>query len=189
MWVRDICISTQPNGVLKMLTARKKVRPLPTHRLALRYTTDSSSDYSSSDHFTLDDSSQDSLSDSLSKTLSDSHSDTSIDYSSRHSSSGYAISDSPCDSSTAISARSSRKRCRSPTTSVPATLLVHGALSPIRADLFLPCKRIRDFDFVNDLEVNLEVGYVPYVPTEIGLGVDVEDSCEPYTKLDIDHNV
>ncbi|GJQ89064.1 putative reverse transcriptase domain-containing protein [Tanacetum coccineum] len=50
---------TQPNGVLRMLTARKRVGPLPTHRLALRY----SSDYSSSDQFTSDDSSRDSPSD------------------------------------------------------------------------------------------------------------------------------
>ncbi|GJV76226.1 putative reverse transcriptase domain-containing protein [Tanacetum coccineum] len=41
---------TQPNGVLQMLTVRKRVRPLPTHRLALRY----SVDYSSSDQFTSD---------------------------------------------------------------------------------------------------------------------------------------
>ncbi|GKE71322.1 hypothetical protein Tco_1529394 [Tanacetum coccineum] len=35
----------EPNRVLKMLTARKSVGSLPTHRLALRY----SADYSSSD--------------------------------------------------------------------------------------------------------------------------------------------
>ncbi|GJV49721.1 reverse transcriptase domain-containing protein [Tanacetum coccineum] len=70
---------TQPNGVLQMLTARKRVRPLPTHRLALRY----SVDYSSSDQFTSDDSSRDSHSDFSSKTSSDSH----LDFSSlRHSS-------------------------------------------------------------------------------------------------------
>nr|GEV70320.1 putative reverse transcriptase domain-containing protein [Tanacetum cinerariifolium] len=118
---------TQPNGVLKMLTAKKRVGPLPTHQLALRYIVD----YSSSNHFTSDDS----LRDSPSETSSYSHSDTSFDSSSRHSSSGYAISDSPCDSLTAISARPSCKRCRSSTTSVPVALSIPGALSPIRADL------------------------------------------------------
>ncbi|GKD54689.1 hypothetical protein Tco_1288076 [Tanacetum coccineum] len=44
---------TQPNKVLQMLTARKWVGPLPNHRLALRY----SANYSSSNHFTSDDSS------------------------------------------------------------------------------------------------------------------------------------
>ncbi|GJU60127.1 hypothetical protein Tco_1237893 [Tanacetum coccineum] len=39
-----------------MMTMRKRVRPLPTHRLAVRH----SVDYSSSDHFSSDDSSRDS---------------------------------------------------------------------------------------------------------------------------------
>ncbi|GKC88380.1 hypothetical protein Tco_1149029, partial [Tanacetum coccineum] len=90
-----------------MLTARKRVRPLPTHQLALRY----SSNYSSSNQFTSDDSSQDSQSDSSSNTSSDSHSESSSESSLRHSSLGYAISDSPCDSPT-TSARPFRKRCR-----------------------------------------------------------------------------
>ncbi|GKD60913.1 hypothetical protein Tco_1298422, partial [Tanacetum coccineum] len=172
---------THPNRVLKMLTARKRVGPLPTHRLALRYTTD----YSSLDHFTLDDSSQD----SPSEALSDSHSDTLSDSSSRHSSSGYVISDSPCDSSTAIFARPSRKRCRSPTSSVPVASPVCRALSPVRADLLPPHKRIWDSDSANDFEVSSEEDFEPYVPREIGLGVDVEDSYEPYTELDIDPDV
>ncbi|GJZ24117.1 hypothetical protein Tco_0561576 [Tanacetum coccineum] len=86
---------TQPSGVLQMLTARKRVGPLPTYRLALRY----SANYSLSDQFTSDDSLRDSQSDSSSETSSDSYSDSSSDSSSRHSSSSYAISDSPFDSS------------------------------------------------------------------------------------------
>nr|GEU74787.1 putative reverse transcriptase domain-containing protein [Tanacetum cinerariifolium] len=172
---------TQPNGVLKMLTARKIVGPLHTHRLALRY----SADYSSSDHFTLDDSSRDSPSDSS----SDSHSDASSDSSSRHSSLGYAISDSPCASPMDISARPSHKRCRSPTTSVPVASPVRGALSLVRDDLLPLHKRIRDSDFVTNFEVSLEEDYVPYVPREIGLGVDVEDSYESYTEADTNPDV
>ncbi|GKG62493.1 hypothetical protein Tco_0634266, partial [Tanacetum coccineum] len=49
-----------------------------------------------------------------------------------------------------------------------------------------PHKRIRDSNFVTDFEVSLEEGYVP---REIGLGVDVEDGYEPYTKPDIDPDV
>ncbi|GKE31361.1 hypothetical protein Tco_1450683, partial [Tanacetum coccineum] len=130
---------TWPNGVLKMLTAKKRVGPLPTHRLALRY----SADYYASNHFTSDDSSRDSPSDS---------------------------SYSP----TATSARPSRKRSRSPTASALVASPVPGALSPVRADLLPPRKRIRDSDFVTSFKVILEVGFVSYVPREIGLGIDVE---------------
>ncbi|GJU57289.1 hypothetical protein Tco_1235055 [Tanacetum coccineum] len=120
--------------------AERSVGSLPTHRLALRY----SADYSSSD----------------------SHLDTSSYSSSRHSPSGYALSDSPCDSPTATSAGPSRKRCRSPTSSVLVVSPVRGALSLVRVDLFPPRKRIRDSNSVTDFEVSSEDSYVPYVPRE-----------------------
>ncbi|GKF46797.1 hypothetical protein Tco_0136599, partial [Tanacetum coccineum] len=59
------------NGPVHMMTARKRVGPLPTHRLAVRH----SVDYSSSDHFSSDDSSRDSSSSSLSESFSDSSMD------------------------------------------------------------------------------------------------------------------
>ncbi|GJX76154.1 hypothetical protein Tco_0322965, partial [Tanacetum coccineum] len=126
---------------------------------------------------------------SSSKTSLDSHSDTSPDSSLRHSSSGHPILDSPCDSSTATFARPSRKRCRSPTSSVHVASPVPGALSPVHADLLPPHKRIRDFDTVTDFEFSLEEVYVPYVPREIGLGVDVEDNYKPYTEPDVYFNI
>nr|GEX66876.1 putative reverse transcriptase domain-containing protein [Tanacetum cinerariifolium] len=129
-------------------------------------------DYSSSDHFTSDDSSRD----SSSKTSSDS--------SSRHSSSGHPILDSPCDSQTATSAGPSRKRCRSLTSLVHVASPVPRALSLVRAGLLPPRKRIRDSNTMIDFEVSLEEGYKPYVPREIRLGFDVEDSYEPYTEPD-----
>nr|GEY74465.1 hypothetical protein [Tanacetum cinerariifolium] len=67
------------------MTARKRVGPLPTHRLAMRH----SVDYSSLDHFTAGDSSRDSPSDSSSETSSDSSSDSLSDSSSGHSSSDH----------------------------------------------------------------------------------------------------
>ncbi|GKA68805.1 hypothetical protein Tco_0768722, partial [Tanacetum coccineum] len=161
------------------------VGSLHTHRIALRYSTD----YSSSDCFTSDDTSRDSSSDSSLDTSSDSHLDASSDSSSRHSSSCYAILDSPCDSPTATSAGPSRKRCRSPTSSVLVDSPVRRALSPVRVDLFPLPKRIRDSNSVTDLEVSLEEGYVPYVPREVGLGVDVEDSYDPYTEPDVDSDI
>nr|GEW58674.1 hypothetical protein [Tanacetum cinerariifolium] len=82
-----------------------------------------------------------------------------------------------------------RKRCRSTTSSVPVVLPVRGALSLVRADLSLPPKRIKDSDSVTDLEVSSEDGYEPYVPREVGLGVDFKDSYESYTEPDIDSDI
>ncbi|GKC35762.1 putative reverse transcriptase domain-containing protein [Tanacetum coccineum] len=161
-----------------MLTARKRVGPLPTHQLALRY----SADYSSSNQFTSDDSSQD----SPLETSLDSHSDSSSDSSSRHSS-GYDILETPCDSPTATFERLSRKRCRS--SFVPVFSPVRRALSYVCADLLPPPKRIRDSNSVTDLEVSSEDSYGSYIPREVGLGVDVKDSSEPYTKPDVDSDV
>nr|GEV26412.1 hypothetical protein [Tanacetum cinerariifolium] len=80
-----------PNGPVHMMTARKRVGPLPTHRLAVRH----SVDYSSSDHFTLDDSSRDSSSGSSSETSLDSPSDDLSDSSSSHSSSNHLLPAQP----------------------------------------------------------------------------------------------
>ncbi|GKF40880.1 hypothetical protein Tco_0124222, partial [Tanacetum coccineum] len=118
-----------------------------------------------------------------------SHSDTSSDSSSRHSLSGYAISDSPYYSPTATSVGPSRKGHRSPTTSVPVASPLRKALTPVCADLLPPRKRIKDSNSVTDFEVSLEEVYVSYVPRVIGLGVDVKDSYEPYTEPDIDPDV
>ncbi|GJZ84365.1 putative reverse transcriptase domain-containing protein, partial [Tanacetum coccineum] len=165
-----------PNGPIHMMTARKRVRSLLTHRLTVRH----SVDYSSSDHFTSDDSSRDSPSDLSSETSSDSSSDAISDSSPGHSSldrsspalpSGMGSSHQLCssvpsfpNSSAAIiegpshssSARPSRKRSRSPTTSVPVSSPIPRALSSICADLLPPYKRIRSSEFVTDLEAKID---------------------------------
>nr|GEV75000.1 hypothetical protein [Tanacetum cinerariifolium] len=69
-----------------MMSVRKKVGLLPTHRLAVRH----SLDYSSSYHFTLDDSSRDSSLSSSSQTSSDSSTDALSNSSSSHSSSNHS---------------------------------------------------------------------------------------------------
>ncbi|GJW05557.1 putative reverse transcriptase domain-containing protein [Tanacetum coccineum] len=51
------------------------------------------------------------------------------------------------------------------------------------------CKRRRYSDSKTDFKVSSEEGYVSYVLREIGLGVDVEDSFEPYNELDIDPDI
>ncbi|GJZ28412.1 reverse transcriptase domain-containing protein [Tanacetum coccineum] len=125
---------------------------------------------------------------SLPETSSDSHSDTSFNSSSRHSSSSHSLSDSPCDSLT-IFMGPYRKRRRSLTNLVNVASPIPEALSPVRADLLPSCKRIRDSDSVTNFKISSEEGFVPHVPREIGLGVDVEDSYEPYTEPDIDPDV
>nr|GFB99844.1 hypothetical protein [Tanacetum cinerariifolium] len=69
-----------------------------------------------------------------------------LDSSSRHSSSDHSSPDLP-----STSTGPSRKRRRSPMTSVPALPLVYGALSPVRADLIPSPKRVMD------------IGYLAYV--------------------------
>ncbi|GKB19318.1 putative reverse transcriptase domain-containing protein, partial [Tanacetum coccineum] len=77
-------------------------------------------------------------------TLSDSSSDDLSD-----SSFGLSSSD---HSSPALPSGPSRKRSRSPTTSILISLPIPGALSPARANLLPPPKRIRSSDSATDLE-------------------------------------
>ncbi|GKE99624.1 hypothetical protein Tco_0022975 [Tanacetum coccineum] len=190
-----------------MMTARKRVGPQPTHRLAVRH----SIDYSSSDHFTLDDSSRDSSSESSLDSSSDDLSNSSFSHSSSdHSSpalplgmrsshqlcssvpsiphSSAAIIERPSDSSFA---GPSRKRSRSPTTSVPLSSPIPGALSSVHDDMLPHRKRIRSSSFVMDLEVSSDENSELFVPKDTGLRVDVDvrDSDEPYLEPNIDLEV
>ncbi|GKD98974.1 hypothetical protein Tco_1382871, partial [Tanacetum coccineum] len=194
------------NGPVHMMTARKRVGLLPTHRLAVKH----SVEYSSSNHFASDDSSRDSSSSSSSETSSDSSSDDLSDHSLPAPSSGMRPSHHLCSlvpsiphSSDVISDRPSHdsslaspscKRSRSPATSVPLSLPILRALSYARADLLLSPKRVRSSEFATDLEGCSEDSFELYVPREAGFGVDVEgESSEPYryrgTDLEMDDNV
>ncbi|GJX44398.1 hypothetical protein Tco_0261074 [Tanacetum coccineum] len=244
-----------------MMTTRKRVGPLLTPRLDLRY----SVDYSSSDHFTSDDSSRDSSSSSSSETSSDSSSDALSDSSSsylssdhpsstlssgmrsshqlcslvpsiHHSSaaiterpshtssvgpsrkrSSYLSSDHPSSTlssgmrsshqlcslvpsihhlSAAITERPShtssvgpsRKRSRSPTTSMPVSSPIPGALSSVRAHLLQPRKRIMSSDSLADLEVSSAESSEPSRSrgTDLEMDVDVKRSDEPHSEPEID---
>nr|GEV71089.1 hypothetical protein [Tanacetum cinerariifolium] len=104
-------------------------------------------------YFSPDDSARDSSSDSSSEASSDFHSGASSDSSSRHSLSDHSFPDLP-----STFARPSRKRRRSPMTSVPASSPIFGALSHIRADSVPSHKRVRDSDYLADIEdINLEI--------------------------------
>ncbi|GKE28600.1 hypothetical protein Tco_1443984, partial [Tanacetum coccineum] len=147
------------NGPIYMMTARKRVGPLPTHRLAVRHFADHSS------------------SDLSSEASSDFYSDASSDSSSRHSLSDHSSSDLP-----STSTGPSRKRHRSPMTYVPALPLVSGALSPVRADLIPSPKRVKDSGYLADVEVDPR-------EISLRDDAIVRDSDEPHLEQDIDPEI
>nr|GEX46497.1 putative reverse transcriptase domain-containing protein [Tanacetum cinerariifolium] len=153
-----------PNGPVYMMTARKMVRPLPTHRLTVRH----SVDYSSSDHFT-------------SVPSRSSYYLCSLVSSIPHSS----AAERPSHSSITVP---SRKRSRSPTTSVSRSSPILRALSPARADLLPPPKRFRSFCFVIDLEDRLDESSESSIPRETSFRDDVVimGSDKPCLEQDID---
>ncbi|GJW79646.1 hypothetical protein Tco_0143621 [Tanacetum coccineum] len=191
------------NRPVHMMTVRKRVGPLPTHRLIVRH----SVDYSFSDHFSSDDSS----SDSSSETSLDSPMDALSDFASSRSSSDHSLPASPSGTrsshrlcslvpsvhrSSAIferpshdssSASRSRKRSRSHVASIPLSSHTLWALSYTLADLLPSPKRIRSPETTMDLEDCSEDRFKPYVPREVGLGVDFEDeSSEPSRSIGAD---
>ncbi|GJT77574.1 putative reverse transcriptase domain-containing protein [Tanacetum coccineum] len=165
---------THPGGPCRALTARKLVRPLPSHRLALRYTSHhldhftsgsssshSSSDHSSSGHYisghslsrhTPLDTTDADLSTlprfvhpSLAKTPR--CSEAYLCWRSAPLSIMYPPTTSESsagDSSSESSVGPSRKRCRSPAATVTSSIRATRALVPSRADLIPPRKRFRD---------------------------------------------
>ncbi|GJY50523.1 hypothetical protein Tco_0441370 [Tanacetum coccineum] len=139
---------THLNGPRKLLTARKRVGPLPSRRLASRHASPRSPDHHSSSSSSSSDSSP---VHSLGLDASDqAHSGSStrdvsprLCYPPRVSTRSRDSSEGPMHSSP-HSAGPSRKRCRSPVDSVPLSMPVTGSLAPTRADLSPPRKRFRD---------------------------------------------
>ncbi|GJR17266.1 hypothetical protein Tco_0965793 [Tanacetum coccineum] len=121
------------NGLVHMMTARKRVGLLPTYRLAVRH---------SAGHSSSDLSSEASL---------DFHLNASSNSSLRHSLFDHSSPDLP-----STSARPSRKRRRSPMASVPTLPLLSEALSPVRADLIPSPKRVRDSSYSTDVEAEID---------------------------------
>nr|GFA51568.1 hypothetical protein [Tanacetum cinerariifolium] len=84
----------------------------------------------------------------------------------------------------------SRKRSRSPATSIPLSSPVPRALYSARVDLLPSPKRIKSPESATDLEGCSEDSFKPYVPRVVGLGVDIEDeSFEPSRAKGIDARV
>nr|GEW24147.1 hypothetical protein [Tanacetum cinerariifolium] len=179
-----------PNGPVHMMTARKWVGPLPTHRLTLRH----SVDYYSSVLFTSDDSSDTSSNSSLDDLSDSSSRHSSLDHSSPPLPSGMRSSHQLCllvpsipYSPAAITERPfhssftgpSRKRSRSPTTSIPISSHIPGALSSARAVLLRPPKSIRSFNFAMDLKDCSDKSY------ESAKGIDTRVVVETVTREEV----
>ncbi|GKF43292.1 hypothetical protein Tco_0129844, partial [Tanacetum coccineum] len=86
------------------------------------------------------------------------------------------------------------KRSRSPAASVPLSLPTLEALSYARADLLPSPKRIRSLKIATDLKDYSEDSFKPYVPREVGLGVDFKDESSELSRfrgadLEMDVNV
>ncbi|GJT00731.1 hypothetical protein Tco_0821900 [Tanacetum coccineum] len=170
----DRLYHTHSGGPCRALTVRKSVRPLPSYRLALRYTSHhldhftsgSSSSHSSSDHTS---SGYSILGHSLSGHTPSDTTDTDsstpprfvhppltrtqrcseayLRWRSASLSTMYppmTSKSSAGDSSSESSAGPSHKRCRSPTTTVTSPIHATTALVSSRVDLLLPRKRFRD---------------------------------------------
>nr|GEV94266.1 hypothetical protein [Tanacetum cinerariifolium] len=151
---------TQPNEVRKMLTTRKRVRALPSGRLASRYPPDHSSSYP----FSSDVSSSDSLSDYSSNS------------SSGHSllDSSFSFDDSSSDTPATIYKKPSCKRHMSPANLVPLATHTPGALSPMRVDLLPPHKRIRCFADIDANTAAVETA----VALEVSIGIEADVGVE-----------
>ncbi|GJV11732.1 putative ribonuclease H-like domain-containing protein [Tanacetum coccineum] len=109
---------------------------------------------------------------------------SSSDYSS-DSSSGHSLLDSFFVTPATISARPSRKRCRSPAVLVPLATPVHGALSPIHVDLLPPRKRIRGVvtasDYDNSTEESYEACTEPDIDSNVQTDINVDTTAAEAT--------
>ncbi|GJY32128.1 hypothetical protein Tco_0415623 [Tanacetum coccineum] len=151
----------------KLLTARKRVGPLPARRLASRHASPRSSDHHSSS--------------------SSSSSDSSPVHSLGLDASDQAHSDIPTRdvSPDCVPRGEHHDVVRSPVDSVPLSMPVTGSLAPTRADHLPPRKRFRDsYSSEASLEEDAEVGLT-------GTGVDMElgisDGDEVGDHVEIDH--
>nr|GEV06335.1 hypothetical protein [Tanacetum cinerariifolium] len=136
---------TRPNRLQRVMTARKRVGPLPAYRLAWRHVSPHSLDHHPSS----------SSSPTNSLPVHSSGLDAPDQAHSRYLTRvvsprlGYPPSSSRDSSerlmhSSSHSAGPSRKRCRSSANSVPSSTPVTGSLAPTRVDLLPPRKRFRD---------------------------------------------
>ncbi|GJW09415.1 hypothetical protein Tco_1575242 [Tanacetum coccineum] len=204
---------THPNGPRKLLTARKRVRPLPARRVAWRRVSHHSSDrHSSPDSSSSNAPSDYSLSRHTPPDTTDADLSTpqrfvhrSLARTPRHSeafkrwrSAPFSTPYPPTTSESSLGSSSersldssspssgpSRKRCRSPTASVPSTTHVSRSIAPTPADLLPPRKRFRDSYSLEDsgeehmevdiadADVGISEGVVAYPKDGVGIGFEI----------------
>ncbi|GJR89668.1 hypothetical protein Tco_0213679 [Tanacetum coccineum] len=205
---------THLNGPRKLLTARKRVGPLPACRLASRYASPRSPDHHSSSssssseslpvHFLGLDASDQAHSGSSTRDVS-----PRLCYPPRRAprcseafrhwcaaplSTWYPPTTSESSSGdsskrpmhlSSHSARSYRKRCRSPVDSVPLSTLVIGSLDPTRADLLPPRKRFKDsYSSEASIEEDVEVGLTG-TRVDMKLGISDGDEVGDHVEIDL----
>ncbi|GKD66463.1 hypothetical protein Tco_1308571, partial [Tanacetum coccineum] len=182
------------------LTARKSVRPLSSHRLALRYTS------YHLDRFTFGSSSDTTITDSstpprfiyppLARTSR--CSEAYFRWRSALLSTMYPPTTSESsagDSSSESSARPSRKRCRSPTTTVTSSIHAMRALVPSRADLLLPHKRFSESISPEDsVEEDIDANELADIKTdatadEVAVDKDVKAEVDACIGMEVDVGV
>ncbi|GJZ17324.1 putative reverse transcriptase domain-containing protein [Tanacetum coccineum] len=205
---------THLNGPRKLLTARKRVRPLPAHRLAWRRASPRSSDHSTpfslfhaSDSLPVHSSGLDAP--------NQAHSGSSTRdvpprfcypprRAPRRSKAFHRWCTAPLstlyppttsesssgDSSerplhlSSHSAGPSRKRCRSPIDSVPSSTPVIGSIAPTRADLLPPRKRFRD-SYSFEASIEEDTKVDP-IETEVDMELGIGDGDDVRDHVEID---
>nr|GEV89107.1 reverse transcriptase domain-containing protein [Tanacetum cinerariifolium] len=182
---------TRPNGPRRVMTARKRVGPLPAHRLAWRRVSPHSSDHHPSSSNLPTNSSP--VHSSGLDTPEPRHSEafrrwcaaplsTFYPLTTLESSSGDS-SERPLHSSS-HPVRPSRKRCRSLADSVPSSTPVTGSLAPTCADLLPPRKRFRDsYSFETSMEEDTETDTKD---TEDGRESDIVDGDDVRDHIEVD---
>ncbi|GKE25869.1 hypothetical protein Tco_1441253 [Tanacetum coccineum] len=150
------CWRSQPYHTRPM-TSRKRVGPLPAHRLAWRHVSPRPLDHRPSS------------------------SSSSLDSLPVHSSGG--SSERPLHSSS-HSAGPSRKRCRSPVDSISSSTPVIGSLAPTYADLLPPRKRFRDsYSSEDSIKEDTKVDPIK-TEVDIELGIGDGDDVRDHVKID-----
>ncbi|GKE84395.1 hypothetical protein Tco_1558137, partial [Tanacetum coccineum] len=205
---------THLNGPRKLLTARKRVGPLPSRRLAMRHASPRSSYHhpssssSSSDSSPIHSSGLDAPDQAHSRFLTRDVSPR-LGYPPRRAprrseafcrwcaaplstlyppttseSSSGDSSERPLHSYS-HSVGPSRKRCRSPVDSVPSSTKVLGSLAPTRADLLPPHKRFRDsYSSKASIEEDTEIDPIE---TEVDMELGIGDGDVVGDRVGIDH--
>ncbi|GJX42433.1 hypothetical protein Tco_0257423 [Tanacetum coccineum] len=182
---------THPNEPRKLLTARKRVGPIPARRLVWRRVSHHLSDrYSSPDSSSSSSPSDHSLSGNAppDTTNADTSAPLSTPYPPTTSESSLGLSSERSLDSSSLSSRPSRKRCRSPIASVPSPTHDSRNIAPTPADLLPPRKRFRDsYSSEDSGEEHMEVdtadadlgisdGVVAHTEDSIGGIPDLEDT-------------